>query len=638
MLNSMRDAAKSWIVVVLLALLGLAVALTGGFGAFTGGLGNDVAVVGDERIKQLEMRRAWAEALRRLRFSEENRGLTEADARANGLHRQLLSDLVSRAQYRQEAEALGVTATDAEIIAIMSDIEAFVDPVTGRFDPVQARQILAQNRINEDDFTAEIADDIRRQHISAFVTSGAAPPEYLSAVITASIAQERLVSVVIVPQTAITDPAAPDEESLRAFYEANIGRYQTPERRALTLAAILPDTEAAAAALEPSLVEDAVQAAMADATEPETRSLTEIPAPDEATARQVVERLRAGETPEDVVAALGLVGVNPYTDVTAADLPDAALAMAAFAVDEGAVTEPVETTLSWSVAQITGVTAAVRPDDAIVRAQVISDLTDARAQADVAAAGREFERALIRSTTLAEAAEGLSAVTLATIAAVDRSGRDAQGDPVAVLSRLPEALETAFGPNQRIGLATPLLAADSGAQYALQLTAIAPPEPLPFEDVRETITQTLMAQERQNALTVLSGEVQAALESGLSHTDAAAIAGADARTEVGVISQLRPPPGGLSRAAVAAILNPQNGPGAVVAASTDAGETALIRIEALLPEAGSELGPMRGMFQGQIAAGLSQDLLTLYNRALYERHQVRTNPEAFDRAVGASAP
>lgn len=630
MLNSMRNAARSWVVIALLGLLGVVVAFTGGFEAFGGGVGRDIAVVGDERISVSQYTREWQDQLRRIRQSQDA-VITDADARAAGLPDIILNQLAAQARYLQESEALGVVATDEEIIRAMGRIEALRDPVSGRLDPNLVRQVLASNQLSEQALTDSLAHEIRQTQMLTAIGSGVAAPPFFAALEAAHRLEERVISAVFVPLSAAETPAAPDEAALRAYFDDNQTQFQTPERRAVIVAVLEPDIEAAAENLDPVFIDEAVAEALALRTLPERRTFVELPAPDEATAEAAIQRLRAGETPEAAAAALGLAGVNRYDESALDDVPDGALAETAFALQPGAVSAPVQTRLSWSVVRLDDIAPAITPDDAIVRTEIIAERAEARAEAETAVRGRRFERALTEGASLQDAAAE-AGMRVLDIASVDEDGLDQNGDPIAVFTDIPDALTRAFAPTQRPGLTTPLLSTPGAQQFALQVLNIEPSRPQDFDTARAAIAEILTAEGRRTAHAGLVESVRAALADGARAPRAAALVGAQARTETFIAARVAPPVA-LGRIGGPQAFARERGPGDVFTAPLEDDGAVVARIETILPDAPDADGAA-GVFASVVGRSLQQDVQTLYDTALAARYPQRVNRDAIDRATG----
>ncbi len=630
MLERLRAASRSWIAWVFLAVVGLAVAFTGGFGSFGGGLGGDVAKIGDERFSYTQFQRAWRQELQRIRVNQD-RSITDAQAREAGLPAQLIGRLSFEARMRQEADALELAASDALVVRAIAEIDGVRDPLLGGLDRDAVRSILSSYQLTEDQFIAVVRDEVIRGHVFAALQAGVTAPAAFAEHQQLFQFQERLVSAVFAPYDAVAEPAAPSDEAVAAYYEANARAFTSPEVRALQLVLIAPDVEAAAAGLDEEMIARAVEDAIAAETPPSTRDLVELPAPDAETAAAAAARLRAGETPEAVVAALGLTGVNRYEDATPGELPDSALADAAFALETGAVSDPIATALSWSVVRVEAASAGAAPDPAIVRAQVVDELAEARALGETAQKGRDFERALTDGATLAEAANA-TGLPLIDIPSVTAAGLDADGAPVAALAKAPAALQRAF--SQQPGLTTPVVTADDGQQFALRVSAITPAEPLSLEAARDEITVRLTADARAQAHEALVEQVRAALATGAPLREAAAIIGDDARTDMYAFPRAAPPEA--LGAQALRLFEPGQTPGDVVALPVTGG-VAIARFETAIPTP-PESGAFLAMFQQPLRQAIAQDVEAMYLGGLAQRYAAEVQWETVDRAVGAVSP
>ncbi|MEM6492694.1 MAG: peptidyl-prolyl cis-trans isomerase, partial [Pseudomonadota bacterium] len=208
---------------------------------------------------------------------------------------------------------------------------------------------------------------------------------------------------------------------------------------------------------------------------------------DDAEADAFVERARA---------AGGLDAARGEDDPAPVDLGvvernavPAALADVAFAAGEGDVVGPAQSSFGWHVAEIVSATAENRPSFADAQEQLRQTLAEDEAFVAIDAAAEALDEALGAGLPMAEAAEA-AGLDFASVADLDRSGGfpdadappfDAPGGEVflATLFETPEAQPSL------------LIEDGDGGVFALEVTEIAPPAPLPFDAVRDDIAALL---------------------------------------------------------------------------------------------------------------------------------------------------
>ncbi len=169
----------------------------------------------------------------------------------------------------------------------------------------------------------------------------------------------------------------------------------------------------------------------------ERRNIQQIVFPNAADAASAAERLKGGLAWDALLDELKLKAADVDLGLRGrADLVDAAVRDAAFALAEGAVSAPVQGAFGTILLRVTAIEPGTTTPLENVRETIVADIRASKLSGD-----REARRNLdslhdkieeIRSSgkTLQQVAESLSR-TLLTVEAADAQGRDKEGQPIA---------------------------------------------------------------------------------------------------------------------------------------------------------------------------------------------------------------
>jgi peptidyl-prolyl cis-trans isomerase D len=251
----------------------------------------------------------------------------------------------------------------------------------------------------------------------------------------------------------------PSDSELREFYEENPSLFEVPERRQIAI--IHADPVEIGQRIEIS--EDALEAAYERRKDefgtPERRVIQMIPFADAEEAAQRWSASASGAQFLDIAREKGLSEDDATLgELTREELPDPAFAEAAFALDEGEVSEPVEGRLSTALLRVTDIIPADQQPLSEVRDELTRQLQTERGREEVLDFYDEIEDGRAGGQSFEEVAANLD-LTVRTVE-VDRSGVDAEGE-TADLPASDEVLRTAF--DLDVGLeADPVSTPDDG--------------------------------------------------------------------------------------------------------------------------------------------------------------------------------
>lgn len=527
MMQGMRRLGQSWIgklvVSILFGFLILSFAIWGIGDIFRGGYGrNNVASVGSTDISQEAVRSAYQTEIQRL-IREARRAITPAEARARGIDQQVFGRLVTEASLDEYARRHGLSISEATVVQSVVTNPAFAG-ANGAFDRERFVNLLRENNLSEAGFLRAQQQSVVRLHLAEAISGGAQPPIAMLEAIQRYGAERRTISYVTLPASAAGELAAPDDATLKSFFEARKAAFRAPEYRNVAVLTVTP-----ASVTRPQDVSDADARAYYDRvkdarfTSPERRAIQIVVFPSEDAAREAAAKVKAGETLEQ---AAGQLGVTDLGTVTGADIFDPAVRDAAFALAEGQVSEPISGRFGFTVARVSGITpGGVRAFEEVA-AEIKGQIAAERARSTVTDLHDKVEDQRLSARPLAQIAQDLG-LTLRQIPAVDAQGFDKAFAPVADIPDRAGVLQAIF--NSDVGVDNEALRLSDGGYLWFEIAAIEPARERTFEEVRATVERQWREDEVSRRLSERARALVAELDKGTPMATVAQQAGLEAR-------------------------------------------------------------------------------------------------------------
>jgi peptidyl-prolyl cis-trans isomerase D len=325
----------------------------------------------------------------------------------------------------------------------------------------------------------------------------------------------------VVPIAAFTAGLQPTDAQLQQYYSANSKRYMVPEQRTLRIARIGPEQVSGVAATDQEIMAyyNANQATYAPS---DTRSLSQVVVPDQATANAIAARAKAGATLAAAAAPAGAnAAVTTLTDQTRAAYSGVAgnqAATAVFGAGKGAIVGPIHSDFGWVVVKIDGVKAGGGKTLAQVKAEIAAKLNDQKRKAALEDLDSKVEDAISNGSNFDEAASAgkLPVITtpLITAAGVSRT------DPSFKLpTELAPALQSGFQMAQNDEPDVVSLPNDAG--YAVVSPGqIVPAAPAPLASNRAQVAGDWINEQATQRARNAANQIAAKASAGSSVADA----------------------------------------------------------------------------------------------------------------------
>ncbi|GAC1339394.1 MAG: SurA N-terminal domain-containing protein [Beijerinckiaceae bacterium] len=632
MLQGLRNASQNWIgrtiMAIVMGFIVISFAIWGIGDIFRGFGAGKLAQVGSIDISSEAYRTAYQNELQRIQ-RQARRAITNQEARAIGLDREVLSRLVTEATLDQKARQLGLAMADEDIAKTI-----FTDPsfkgADGRFDRERFNELIRNNGYSERGFVNEQRRIYLRQEILQAVAGNMLVPQAMLEAINHYRNETRSVDYVVLPTSAAGDIPTPNEDVLQKYFDARKQNFRAAEYRRLVTLTVTPTTaanpEAVAEADAQKLYDEVKDARYAT---PERRAIEQIVFPDEAAAAEANAKIKAGASFETVAADRKLNAKDIDLGLLRkSDMADPALAAAAFALPEGGVSEPVKSAFGFAILHVTKIEPGTVKPFAEVNADLKREIAMQRARGEVQKVHDAIEDQRSAGKSLADAAKG-AGLDVRVIDAVDQSGRDKQGKPIDRLVAGPDLLKAAFASD--IGVDNDTVSTPDGGYIWFEVAAIEPAHERKLDEVKPEVEAAWRADETQGVLTQKAADLVKELQAGKDFAELSAAASLPLQHASSV---KRSGAEGFAPGAIVQIFNVPTG-GAGQAAAEGQGRLVFHVIDSVVPPYDPNAADAKQVAE-QLKSGLADDIVGQYIQRLQNDYGVSVNQGALQAATGGT--
>jgi peptidyl-prolyl cis-trans isomerase D len=590
-----------------------------GFGRST------VAKVGRTEISIEQFRSQYNERLQQ--FSRQiGHPVSMDQARAMGLDRVVIGQIVSEIVLDETAHKLGLNLSDAEVAKMIASDPAFAGP-NGQFDRFRFEQTIRNAGYTEARYVAAQRARLLRRQLAGTIVAGAGAPKALIEAANHYQNEQRAIEYVLLDRALAGEIPAPAPEVLVKYFEDRKNAFRAPEYRKLVVVSLIPSELAHWIEISDADLQKAYEEHRARYTTPERRHIQQIVFPSTEAAAAAAQRIAQGTSFEEIAKELGKTEKDiDLGTVTKASLIDRGVADAVFALKEGEVSAPVQGRFGPVLLRVPKIEPEQVRTLQEVKDELKQELATARAKADMLKLYDQIEDARAEGKTLAEAAENLK-LPARTIEAIDRSGRDPSGGQI----KLPDEqrlLEAAF--TTEVGVEhDPLQAQDGYIWY--DVVGITPSRERTLDEVKEQVDQRWREQEIATRLDAKATEILDKVKSGSTLSEVAAADHLKVETLTGL--KRGQPSGPLSAAAVDAVFRTAKD-AAGKANAAQPGEQVLFRVtDIVVPALDLQSNDSKRLVE-TLNRSLSDDLLGEYISRLESEVGVSINQSALNQATG----
>lgn len=594
-----------------------------GFGRST------VATVGSTEIGYEQFRQIYTEQLQRI-GAQIGRPVTPEQARAAGIDRQILQQLISETALDERARVLGLGVTDETVAQLIQAMPAF-QGANGQFNPVIFQQRIRNAGYNEQRFVTEQRRFIIRNQLTDSIGGDVTAPKVMLDAANRFQNEKRTIEFITLGAAQAGDIPAPTPEQISTYYDEHKGEFRAPEYRKIV---VLP--------LSTADVAKWIQISDADAQKyydthksryvtTGERQLQQIIFPSMEEAKAAKARIDTGVPFTTIATERGLSEKEIDTGLVGKSALAPAVAEAAFSLPEGGVSDPVQARAGIALVKV----LKIEPDRTRTfdeaKEEVKTELRAERTRSEISEKHDKIEDERAAGSTLAEAAQKIGVVAT-TIDAVDRNGRDPSGAPVVGLPS-PEILAQAFA--TEAGVDTDPIRLPDGGYIWFEVAGITPSHERKLDDVREQAAQKWRDAQVAEHLKKKADELLAKLKAGTTLADLAAAEGVKVETASDL--HRRSTDTAPSPAALAAVFTTAKG-AAGAAQGKAATEQVVFRVTAVnVPPLDMQSAETKQLAE-TMAQALSNDLLVQYSARVQQDVGTTVNQDVFRRVAGGGGP
>jgi len=506
----------NWIVWSVLGLLALS--LTGfGVGSVGRSGSQAVATVGGEKVTANEYARALNARLQDL-SRQTGTNFTLEQARQFGIDRQVLGQVLATAALNAEDRRLGLSIGDTRVRDALLANRAFQD-MTGKFDEQTYKSILRRINMKPAEYETTLRQDNARAILQTAITGGIHAGDSYALAMLRFVREERIFSWGRVTTAMLDGPTrAPTEAEIKAWYKDHPKDYTSPRTRRITYVYLTPDMMTDKVKVDDATLRAEYEKQSERFNTPARRVVDRLVFANQAEATAARQAIDSGsKTFEDVVRERGL---EPK-DVALGEIRESDLSLAAgkavFGTDKPGIVGPVESTLGPALFRIRAVLAARSVPFEKARPTLLAEYVAARARAQVEKEMPRIDDMLAGGADL----EDVARETPAKLGKIDFTARSKDG-----IARYEEfrkeaaAVTTDDYPTVKV--------ASDGTVFALRLDKIIEPALIPLDKLRIRVIADWKADETRRRLRELADRIKGRIDSGTPFAEAGL---ADVRTE-----------------------------------------------------------------------------------------------------------
>jgi peptidyl-prolyl cis-trans isomerase D len=632
MLRGIQNATRNWlgrlITGIVLGLIAISFAVWGIGDIFRGFGSSTVAKVGSTEIGVERFRQSYNEQMQRL-IRQIGKPIPADQARALGLHRQLLGQMIAEAALDENIRQLGLNVPD-EIVAQRIRNDPSFRGITGQFDPTRFNAIMRELGYTEPRFVQERRRQILQQQIVRSLTGELTIPDVAVDVQNRFTNELRALDYVVLGPEQAGEIKDPTPEELTKFFDERKNLFRAPEFRKVDVVTLSADALAKATTISDEDAKKAYDADRAKFVTPERRAVHQIVFPTEAEARETLEKIKQPDmgfekyaaSPERKGSEINL-GVVPKSQIL-----DPAVADAAFALQPNSTSEPVKGRFGTVLIHVGKVEPEiVKPFDEVA-SDLKRDLALERARKEVRALYDKFEDERGGGGTLSDLAKKVG-LPLQAVDAVDRSGRGPDGKPVSQLPDTANLFSAIFA--AEVGLENEAVQLANGDGYLwFEVVSTTPSRERTLDEVRDRVIERWRNDQIAAKLKELAKDV-AEKAKATSMSDAATAVGAKPQFIVGLRRDKTQ--GDFPATALDAVFQtPKDGVGTAQGAS--ATEWVVFRVTGVtVPPLDANSADARRLRDG-LTSMLTEDIVAQYLANLQSSLGATINEGALNQVIG----
>lgn len=628
MLRGIRKASGSWIGKSVMALVvGFLILAFGfwGIGDIFRGFGRgSVATIGSTEISVEQFRQEYNDRLQRL-GRQFGRAFTPAQGRELRLPEQLLAELIGKAAMDEEVRKLGLRVSDAEVARQITSDPVFQGP-SGQFDRERFEQAVRNEGFTEARYAGERRRTMLRLQLQGTIEGDVGRAQTAVQLYDRFDNEQRAIEYVMLDPAQAGDIPAPAPEALAAYFDERKERFRAPEYRNVVLLTLAPADVAATIAVSDAEARKFYDERAARAGGPRRR-IEQIIFPNLEEARAAADRLANGLSFQALAAERG----QKQQDIdlgllSKSDVIDPAVAEAAFSLPEGGVSAPIVGRFGVTLARVAKIESF---EDSVQ--QIKRDLALDRARSELQKLHDKIEDERGSGSGLEEIGKKVE-LKVRTVEAIDRSGRDPQGAPVADLPADADLVASIFASD--LSADNEPLQTRSGSYVWYEVIKIVPSHLRSLDEVKDQVETSWRNDQIAERLAAKAAQIVEKLKAGAPFAEVAASFELKVETLTGLKRGSGAAP--LSPDAVAAAFRLDKG-AAGLAPGKDATERLVLRVTDITVPAFDPASPQGQRYNDTVRRGVSEALRQQYLGRLANDVGTKINQEALNSVLGGES-
>ena len=514
MLRGIHNASSTWlgkaVMAVIMGFLVISFAIWG-IGDIFRGFGQNTAItIGHTEIGLEQLREYYTDQLRQL-SRRLGRPITPDQARARGIDRQLIGRLVAETALDEQAKALGLGVSNAEVADRITNDPNFRGP-TGKFDRARFEELIREAGYTEARFVDAQRRLMLRRQIAQSISGKLNVPHAAMAAIDQFRNEKRSIEYLALGPTQVGDIPAPTSADLDKYFQAHKVLFRAPEYRKVTLLSLSPAAIAKPDAVTDTDAKKYYEQHKSEFGKPEKREIKQIVFPSAKEAKAARGQIDKGKSFADIVKERGLKASD--TDlgmVTQAAIIDPAVGKAAFALKPGEVSQPIKGAFGTVLVTTGKIEPGAQKSYEEEAPQIKRQIAESRAKIQIDDLRDKIEDERAAGSTLAETGQKLG-LKVRVIDAIDRSGRGPDGNPIPDLPKQPNVAAAAFASD--VGVDNDALQLPDGAVIYYAVTGVTPSRERTLDEVKGKVEQQWRDDEIAKRLKAKTDEMVGKLKSG----------------------------------------------------------------------------------------------------------------------------
>ena len=525
----MRKASSNWlgksIMTVVMGVLIISFGVWGIGDIFRGFGQSTLAKIGSTDISIEQFRQTYTDRLQQI-SRQFGRPLTPDQARAFGVDRQVLQQMVAETTLDEAAHRLGLSQSNEEIMKAITNDPNFKGS-NGAFDPVRFAQMIRNFGYSEQRYIAEQRKVSLRRQIAGTLSAGVAAPTTMLNALSRFQNEQRSIEYVKLEAAQAGTIAPPTPEALAKYFDEHKVQFRAPEYRKISFLVMTPEELAKWSTVSDDDARKVFEQRKDKYSTPEKREVSQIVFPNAEDAKAARDRLTGGMSFDDLAKERSLKPSDVNLGlVTKSEIIDTKVADAAFALPSNEISQPIQGTFGVVLVKVGKIEPGTQASYESVAPQLKQEIALDRAKKSVADLHNKMEDERGGGASVIEAAQKLK-LTAVTVDAVDRSGRAPDGQPVTTIPKGLDLVSQAFSSD--VGVDNDTISYNGGYVW-FDVLGVTPSRERKLDEVRPQVEARWHADQVSEKLRAQATEMVKKLGSGGKLADEATGAGVKVET------------------------------------------------------------------------------------------------------------